>query len=384
MQDDLKSSDWNYLLKRIQRGECTPILGADANFMVCPSVADIARQLAKDYGYPLDDLHDLARVAQFITSIAPSNPKELLHDLLSDLQVLNASDPEAPYNVLAAMPFPLYITTNHDDQLEQSLIQRGKQPQRMLWVWNHTLTANRAWILKAGFTLEVDACSDRQPVVFHLFGHYAVPESLVLTEDDYLDFLVSVASSEYKLPPRILEAYSHTPLIFIGFHHKDWSFRVLLRAMAATVTAHRPRLNITVQLPLLTETTPEPSRLKAQEFLNAYFQNKSVRGVYWGTAYQFAADLHHRWQEGNYEVLVPATLPVAERMDDTQIREQLAKHFNLEELRLLCADLRIEYENLGASTLEGKAQDLIAYCRRHGNLENLLILCRTRRPYVPW
>ena len=30
------------------------------------------------------------------------------------------------------------------------------------------------------------------PLVYHLFGRLDIPESLVLTEDDYFDFLVGV------------------------------------------------------------------------------------------------------------------------------------------------------------------------------------------------
>ena len=38
-----------------------------------------------------------------------------------------------------------------------------------------------------------------KPVVFHLHGWLGIPESLVLTEDDYLDFLVAVSRDERSL-----------------------------------------------------------------------------------------------------------------------------------------------------------------------------------------
>ena len=39
------------------------------------------------------------------------------------------------------------------------------------------------------------------PVVFHLHGHLGLAESLVLTEDDYLDFLVSISRNDDLIPP---------------------------------------------------------------------------------------------------------------------------------------------------------------------------------------
>jgi hypothetical protein len=67
----------------------------------------------------------------------------------------------------------------------------------------------------------------------------------------------------------------------------------------------------------------------------------------------------------------------------TELREKLAQHFNREELRTLCFDLGIQYEDLPDS-LEGMARDLVAHCERDVTIPKLLSLCRKRRPNVTW
>ena len=49
-----------------------------------------------------------------------------------------------------------------------------------------------------------------QPVVFHLFGNQKEPESLVLTEDDYIEFFFNTSRNERLIPPRIQK---HSPVI---------------------------------------------------------------------------------------------------------------------------------------------------------------------------
>jgi len=67
----------------------------------------------------------------------------------------------------------------------------------------------------------------------------------------------------------------------------------------------------------------------------------------------------------------------------TELREKLVQHFNREELRTLCFDLGVQYEDLPDS-LEGMARDLVAHCERDVTIPKLLSLCRKRRPNVTW
>lgn len=69
--------------------------------------------------------------------------------------------------------------------------------------------------------------------------------------------------------------------------------------------------------------------------------------------------------------------------DLANLRQNLAKHFNIDELRTLCFDLGIEHENL-PETKDGMARELVAYCERTGKIPELVAQCRTLRPNVSW
>jgi len=66
-----------------------------------------------------------------------------------------------------------------------------------------------------------------------------------------------------------------------------------------------------------------------------------------------------------------------------KLRGNLATHFDREELRNLCFDLNINYENL-PERLDGMAREIVAYCARAGLMRELVAECRKLRPNFDW
>lgn len=62
----------------------------------------------------------------------------------------------------------------------------------------------------------------------------------------------------------------------------------------------------------------------------------------------------------------------------------MARHFNLEEVRTLCFELGIGYEDLGGEGLRGKLRELILHADRRNLLDELLDALRRERPAVAW
>src|SRR5258708_2955176 len=104
----------------------------------------------------------------------------------------------------------------------QALKHRHKSPRQELCRWNSVSRKQPSIFDSTGFVPSKD-----EPVVYHLHGHDKLAESLVLTEDDYLDFLSSLARDQLLIPARIQEALTQSALLFIGYRLADWSFRVL-------------------------------------------------------------------------------------------------------------------------------------------------------------
>jgi SIR2-like domain len=286
----LGDRDWEILLRRIQDGKCTPFLGAGVNYGVLPLGSEIAQKWADDFQYPLEDRYDLARVAQFLAVIHrdPMLPKE---EILKWFEHVGAPDfmrADEPHSVLAELPLPIYMTTNYDDFMLKALMSRGKDARRELCRWN-ALLKKRPSVFDAGTGFHPTPAN---PVVFHLHGHNEVPESLVLTEDDYLDFLVNISRQQDLLPPRIQEALTGASLLFIGYRLADWDFRVLFRGLVTSTEGSLRRISVAVQLP---PEAQEHEGLAAQSYLTDYFEEIKVR-VYWGTAQEFVSELRERWR----------------------------------------------------------------------------------------
>jgi hypothetical protein len=285
MPNSLEERDWTLLLRRIKAGKCTPFLGAGACAGILPFGYDIAEQWAEKYDYPLEDCRDLARVAQFLAvQYDPMFPKEeILDQFFKNVAPPDFTEPDEPHGVLADLPLQVYMTTNYDDFMVQALKSQNKDPKRELCQWNE-LVKGQPSIFESELGFRPTPAN---PVVFHLHGHNEMPESLVLTEDDYLDFLVNISRERDLLPPRIQEALTGASLLFIGYSLADWSFRVLFRGLITSTEPSLRRISVIVQLP--------PPSTRAQEYLYKYFNRIDVR-VYWGTGRDFVAELQRRWR----------------------------------------------------------------------------------------
>ena len=66
------------------------------------------------------------------------------------------------------------------------------------------------------------------------------------------------------------------------------------------------------------------------------------------------------------------------------LRHKVATYFNDDEIKSLCFDLGIEYENLAGETREAKARELVTYCERTSQVSQLANRCRELRPSVDW
>jgi hypothetical protein len=294
----LRDEDWDLLVRRIAGGKCTPFLGAGACYGVLPLGAEIANQWAKKYDYPMEDPSNLISVAQFLALKYSDSifPKDLIVEMFKGFGAPDSADPLEPHKVLASFPVPVYVTTNYDDFMVQALTRRHREPKRVLCQWNKAVkdyVKDNPTILEKepGYKPTV-----ANPVVFHLHGHVPVAESLVFTEDYYMDFLVNNSTDADLIPSQIARALTGTSLLFIGYRITDWNFRVLLRSFGRFMESAVARLNVAV---MLVPAGSESAKQKAQDYLTKYYENIDVR-VYWGTAKDFLKELQERWvQSGN-------------------------------------------------------------------------------------
>jgi hypothetical protein len=294
----LDDREWELLLRRIRNEACTPFLGAGASAHILPSGAELAARWANDVQYPLPERGDLARVAQYIAITGdPLEPKELVSQMCTSVDLAEALQPDDSYDIISGLDLPIYITTNYDDLLLHALRNRRKEPQVLLCPWNPTAKEH------VGETYNYNP-THRKPAVYYLHGTAHEPGSIVLTEDDYLDFIIWV-TSDWKeqanvshIAPVLKRALARNSLLFIGYSQNDWNFRVLLRCIRQT-GASLGALNIAVQLSPLTDDATEVDQERVSSYLTKYFSgihSKPVK-IYWGTANEFLRELQARMAE---------------------------------------------------------------------------------------
>jgi hypothetical protein len=297
-------------------------------------LADI---LAEEQGYPFADTSSkLARVAQFISYARQPDPglakRDYLRFLKDWLILFSQGDRELaplvtrvqdwprqpgrtfsdlatalgyprippgkrnPLDLLAQLHLPVYLTTSYYDFLERALHAVGRPPRTHACFWNRDPRPGDAYYPDPDFIPDAD-----HPVVYHLYGFEKDPESIVLAEDDYLDFLVKVArESQSILPTYLTQQLAESSLILVGYRPQDWDFRILFRGVLTSCVniAARP-ISVAIQLePSLRREIADREKAEqdAETYLEKYFRRLNF-AVEWSDVYTFTADLLGRWEQ---------------------------------------------------------------------------------------
>ncbi|HEY4723979.1 MAG TPA: SIR2 family protein, partial [Anaerolineae bacterium] len=308
---------WTGLIKLIQQGKCTPIVGPRVHGRWLPTRTEVAQAWATEHAYPFADKKNIAFVAQYLASNQGEDfPRsELLDTLMRDLKQrlpeelkpagktntltdlikavgwknLVADDPNEVHRVLADLSLPLYLTTNCDSFMSEALAAAGRPPAREVCRWNDKLDH-----LPSLFESQPDyAPTPAAPMVYHLFGSDEEVDSVVLTEDGYMDYLVRISSEPERIPSPILAALANSSLMFLGYKLHDWEFRVIMRGLVAARRQRRSYKHIAVQLDV--DDVSIENIDAVQSFLQQYFQDAEIN-IYWGSLEQFVAELREQWE----------------------------------------------------------------------------------------
>jgi hypothetical protein len=307
---------WPALLASLQAGKCTPILGSGLYESLMGSWRDLALTLAEKYHYPLAQFFRdaLPQVAQYLCVDQDVNiliqelerairqtvqqrfsadlPETLKGDKVSALDLISfggqksrGRDALDQHKVLAGLKLPIYITTNYDNLMVDALKEAGQDPQMVICPWSDRFAADSIYEKEPEYRPTVE-----RPLVYHLFGHFSLPESLVLTEDDYFEFLIGVTSNKDLIPSVVRRALTDTALMFLGFQLDDWSFRIFFRSiMGLQGGGRRSRYaHIAVQVDPDEIRNQDPGR--AHDYLEDYFEDDSI-SIYWGQSVDFIREL---------------------------------------------------------------------------------------------
>lgn len=323
----------------------TPEAGEEEQESCGPEVRFTALNLltmawSSSIGYPFPDNHELARVAQYLRSkykVAVPAREEFLR-FLKDALLNYASglggDPDQieelrgsldefsfadlavrelglvkfgpgaqdPLSTLARLPLPIYLTTSHHEFLELALEAVGKKPITQICFWSGTPSP----LPEKYRPIEEFEPSPERPLVYHLYGLDRFPMTMVLCEDDYLDYLVEVTgergTSRSVIPAYLQSALFVSWLLVLGFRLQEWDFRTLFRAVINAHDKHTsPFLNLIIQLELdrqyhLLKGEDIRNQLNnAKDYLQEYLKAQSFE-VRWNEPGYFMNKLIEEWK----------------------------------------------------------------------------------------
>lgn len=337
---------WPDTKRLIDLGAVTPIISnlvTASLFGVDPPVlAQSWAELYVNSPLPPEDNREVARVAQYL-AVHKNDPVEAkrlyLEALKGFLVARDDADPELveefdetkrtgisfselarlfgyprfddvaqnPLRLLAELPLPIYLTTGHHQFLQHELVkvstdQGFKRPVTEVFYWHDGLKR-----IPSIFNKEPDyEPSVERPLVYHLFGLDDYPESLVLTEDDFLDYLVKLSSIKYEvqhlekeldLPSCVSMALTGTALLLLGYQVYDWDFRVLFKGLVqATGESRFKRTPKSVSMQITPHVDDDAKkRDEVKEYLDKFFA-QSHFSVYWGDMQGCVAEVYRRWK----------------------------------------------------------------------------------------
>ena len=232
----------------VKTGECNLFLGSGvhapppAAITGCsvspkdlpPIGAGLSRHLATSFGYdhrfPAEDITNLQRVSQFVESEA-GRPR-LIDEITA--AVAKGKKPSPVLHALAELNFPVVITTNYDSLFEQALAVRGKMPAPTLSVYE----ANENGPPRPTVDTTNKPAPDA-PFVFKMHGDIRQRRSIVITEEDYIQFILRFRDLEpyHSIPKAVLAAVTTAPTLFIGYSLRDYNLRVWLKMLRKIVDA---------------------------------------------------------------------------------------------------------------------------------------------------
>ena len=305
------------LSKKIEDGKAVPLISSGVDHdLILWGHKELVKYYAKQTEYPLASTHDLSHIAQVysvthstdsyvmrqdyldivkdrLREIAEADgvPQEIQTDAKAGSARLGFTemakvlgypsfDNDLPNSLLllARLNLPLYLTTSYHTFLEAALVYAGKKPRTEFCRWNQRLEPSSRECVSDYQP------SSEEPLVYHLFGLDTQPESLVLTEDDYLDFLVNLtldmSQKTDRIPRCIRRALADSSLILLGYDLRSWEFRTLFWGLIRNRPLSKQE-NVSVQV-----APDDPEKC----YLDKYLSEASFR-VVWGEVHQYIQEL---------------------------------------------------------------------------------------------
>ncbi|HKC66500.1 MAG TPA: SIR2 family protein [Pyrinomonadaceae bacterium] len=229
------------IAEKVSKGECILFLGAGVHYpppegsiysypeeQRLPLGRAFSQALADKSGFseqfPKDSTGNLQRVALYYETKLGRN------NLVNEIKnaVMYGKKPSPVVRALARLNFPLVITTNYDQLFEDALrMPKPLGPEKRPFVSVYNKDGSDPTKEYPG-----DPAAD-QPFVVKIHGDVQSPESMVITDEDYIQFVLRMSDKIPYNPIPLTFSYFFTrrPTLFVGYSLMDYNLRLLFKTL---------------------------------------------------------------------------------------------------------------------------------------------------------
>ena len=276
------------IAEKVAAGQCILFLGAgvhapppaDTGYSYPeaerpPMGSDLSLHLAQMSGfqkrYPKGSGTNLQRVA-FDFELKEGNGRKALIDEI-ERQVDVGKKPSPIIRALAELKFPLVITTNFDQFFERALIRVDKSPFVSFYRKNPFMVTEAPGTFSA-----------QQPFLYKIHGDIKHAESVVVTDEDYIDFVLRMSDRDpyHPVPETFRYYFKVWPTLFLGYSLMDYNLRLLFKTLRWNVDNSKFPGTFSV------DPFPDPALVKV------YSQQQSYVTFIIQDVWKFVPDLYQR------------------------------------------------------------------------------------------
>jgi hypothetical protein len=235
------------LLKEDNEGQCVIFLGAgaaiDTSKPHLPTAAELSKELAAECGLEWHEYIPLSTIAfHYEYYFRRSQLNDLLKQRLANPNVEPSTTIQQLVKVVRILESDpkrtvFVVTTNFDQQFERAYQAEFGRPVGVI-IYNGGIDANQDVPLHSGHPISSPANWFPRGKTYLYKIHGCISQTgernLVVTEEDYVNFLSNALSYDHKrrLLQYALGRFSECPILFVGYSLSDWNFRVLFKATA--------------------------------------------------------------------------------------------------------------------------------------------------------
>jgi SIR2-like domain/Effector-associated domain 1 len=130
------------------------------------------------------------------------------------------------YDKIADLQFPLIISTNPDDILEQYDVQKG-------------IPYSVDFYDRSNQNRNSTSLDSQKTIIYKIFGSFQSPYSILFTDNDRVQFAKNVVRNDPPIPPVVRVLLENKTLLFLGFNFQEWHLKILIDCLGLAKTEER-------------------------------------------------------------------------------------------------------------------------------------------------